>query len=210
MTDRAACAIVVFAKAPVAGYAKTRLAGALGAEGAARLAERLLGHAVGQAVDAGIGPVELCCAPDAGHPALRALARRHRIDVALQGDGDLGVRLARAVQRNLCARRAVIVIGTDSPALGADDLREAARLLETHDAVLGPAQDGGYTLIGLKDRSRLPFERIAWSTPLVLRQTRERLVALGLRHAELREIADIDTPGDLDQLPAGWLVSDSG
>ena len=199
----ARCAVIVFAKAPVAGYAKTRLAPALGAAGAARLAERLLNDAVAQAVASAVGPVELCCAPDASHPAFAALAARFAIALTEQGDGDLGVRMGRAFDRAFGIGRTALLIGTDAPGLDAAYLRDAARCLRSHDAVFGPALDGGYTLVGLTRRVPELFEDIAWSTAQVMQQTRATLRRLGLAHAELAPLADIDEPGDLRHLPAG-------
>ena len=93
--------VIVFAKAPVAGQAKTRLIPALGAAGAAALAERLLDHAVAQAVAAGLGRVVLCVTPDAEHPAFQRLRARHSLHLTLQGQGDLGQRMHRALARAL-------------------------------------------------------------------------------------------------------------
>lgn len=204
------CAVIVFAKAPVAGYAKTRLAAALGADGAARLAGRLLIEATAAAIEADVGPVEICCAPDASHPAFVALARRHAVALVAQGDGDLGARLRRAFDRVLRNARRAIVIGTDAPGLDAPYLRDAAAQLRTHDAVFGPASDGGYTLVGLNRPVPQLFEGIDWSTPQVMRQTRERIARAGLTHAELRELADIDEPADLRHAPAAWGLAGRG
>lgn len=195
-----ACAIIVMAKAPVAGFAKTRLIPALGEHGAAQLARRLLDHAVAQAVAADCGPVQLWCTPDVTHEAFVHLARQHRITLTPQGDGDLGARMARALAHGLgCCERAVL-IGTDTPALNAAYLREAADALREHDAVFGPALDGGYTLVGLRRAAPALFERMTWSTPQVMQLTRDRLATLGLRHAELATLADIDEPADLIHL----------
>jgi rSAM/selenodomain-associated transferase 1 len=208
MTPAAGCAVVavvVFAKAPVAGYAKTRLAPTLGADGAACLAERLLVEATSQAIEASIGPVEICAAPDAAHPAFLALARRFGVALVGQGEGDLGLRMHRAFVRTLGKHRGAIIIGTDAPGLGARYLRDAARALATHDAVLGPAMDGGYTLLGLRRPDVALFDGIAWSTPRVLEQARERLARAGLSHAELAPLADVDEPADLRYVPRAWL-----
>ena len=197
--------IVVMAKAPVAGYAKTRLIPALGAEGAARLAQRLLDHAIGQARAAGFGVVELCCAPDALHSAFSAQAQHGGVVLTQQGDGDLGARMHLCVERGLAAAAQVILIGTDAPALDAAALRAAAAALEDSDAVLAPAADGGYVLIGLRDPAPTLFEAMPWSTERVLAVTRERLVVSGLRWVELPTLVDIDEAPDLAQLPSGWL-----
>ncbi len=206
-----ACAVIVFAKAPIAGYAKTRLIPALGVEGAARLAERMLGHTVRQAVAAGIGPVEVCCAPDASHPAFGSLAATFRVALTQQGSGDLGARMQRAFARRLAhgslpATDAVLLIGTDAPALDAAMLRRARDALASHDAAFVPALDGGYALVGLRRPAPGLFDGIAWSTATVMAQTRERIEALGLRCAELDAVADIDEPADLVHAPPAWLA----
>ncbi|MDD2875278.1 MAG: glycosyltransferase, partial [Azoarcus sp.] len=85
--------IIIFAKAPVAGYAKTRLIPALGAEGASRLARRMLAHTVGNALRANLGPVELCAAPSTVDPAWRELALPPELQWSEQGEGDLGARM---------------------------------------------------------------------------------------------------------------------
>ncbi len=194
------CRVIVMAKAPVAGHAKTRLIPALGAEGAAQLAQRMLRHAIAQALAAEVGPVELCCAPDARHADFAELAADARVMLSEQGEGDLGARMARALQRALATHDRVLLIGTDAPALDAAVLRVARERLADHDAVLGPAFDGGYTLIGLRRFVPALFEAMPWSTPQVLARTRERLHAAGLHHAELAPLHDIDEPADLVHL----------
>ena len=197
--------VIVMAKAPVAGYAKTRLIPALGAEGAADLADRLLQHAVTQALAANLGPVELCCAPDHHHPAFSNLCARPGLVWADQGEGDLGARMARAFERRLASGGSALMIGTDAPALDAAVLRQAAEALTQTDAVFVPALDGGYALIGLRRAVPALFSAMAWSTPTVMARTRERLAAAGLRHTELPPLADIDEAADLIHLPEGFL-----
>src|SRR3990172_10280578 len=85
--------IAVFAKAPVAGEVKTRLIPALGEHGAAALHRALVMHAIENAAGAGIGPVELWCAPDAGHSFFAECRRRHGVTLIAQGEGDLGAPL---------------------------------------------------------------------------------------------------------------------
>lgn len=200
------CPVIVMAKAPVAGYAKTRLIPALGAAGAARLAERMLQHALQQAVAADLGPVELCVAPDSHHPVITALAESMPLSLRVQGPGDLGTRMIRAFARALVPPTGfALLIGTDAPALDAAMLRSAAQALLTHDAVFVPAHDGGYALVGLRRLEPALFDDMTWSVPTVMKRTRERLSALDMRHVELPPVADIDEPADLANLPAGWL-----
>lgn len=197
-------AIIVFAKAPVAGLAKTRLAPALGAEGAAALAGCMLRHALAQAAAAGIGPVELCAAPDASHPALRSAAAEHGASLSEQGTGDLGMRMHRAFVRSLMHHGQALLIGTDAPSLDATVLRQAARALENHDMVFVPALDGGYALVGQRRADPRWFSDMSWSHARVMEQTRDRLRAAGVCWAELAPVADIDEPADLAHLPQSW------
>jgi rSAM/selenodomain-associated transferase 1 len=198
-------AVIVFAKAPVPGLAKTRLAPALGAQGAAALAARMLHHALAQATAADIGPVELCAAPDATHPALQAAAAACGAGLTGQGAGDLGLRMHRAFARCLTHHGRALLIGTDAPALDAGLLRRAAQALQDHDAVFVPALDGGYALVGQRRADARLFSGMAWSHPRVMDDTRARLRRAGLRWAELPAVADIDEPADLAHLPPGWL-----
>jgi rSAM/selenodomain-associated transferase 1 len=206
----AGCRIAVLAKAPLPGYAKTRLIPALGAAGAAALAERLLEHAVAQAVAAGLGPVTIWAAPDPAHPAFARLARRHGLALRPQGEGDLGARMAHVFESTWQADPGpLLLMGSDAPALDAAMLRDAAAALRQHDAVFVPAFDGGYALIGLRGWAlelRGLFEGMTWSTGRVMADTRERLAAAGLHHAELPAVPDIDEASDLQHVPAAWRV----
>ncbi|GAB4563280.1 MAG: TIGR04282 family arsenosugar biosynthesis glycosyltransferase [Rhizobacter sp.] len=195
--------VIVMAKAPVAGFAKTRLIPALGAEGAAALAASLLDAAVLHATRH--GPVDLCCAPDTHHPAFQRLADTHGIVLSAQGEGDLGARMARAFERHLAQHGAALMIGTDAPSIDTTMLQRAAQALSDADAVFIPALDGGYALIGLRRPAPTLFTDMAWSTATVMARTRERVRAAGLRHTELPAVADIDEPADLRRLPPGWL-----
>lgn len=197
--------VIVMAKAPLAGFAKTRLIPALGAAGAAALAERLLQHSVAQALAAALGPVDLCCAPDHHHPAFASLGLRPGLVLSDQGDGDLGARMARAFERRLEGGHRALMIGTDAPALDAAVLRQADEALNHTDAVFVPALDGGYALIGLRCATPALFSAMPWSTPAVMAHTRARLAAAGLRHTELAPLADIDEAADLIHLPEGFL-----
>ena len=202
---KAPCRVIVMAKAPLAGYAKTRLIPALGAQGAAALAMRLLVHALEQAQRAGLGSVELCCAPSARDAAFAPWAGATGITLTDQGEGDLGERMERALQRGLSAQPRVLLTGTDAPALTAGVLRTAAAALDQHDVVFVPAIDGGYVLVGLRRPVPALFEGMTWSTPWVMQHSRERLAQAGIGHAELAPLADIDVPADLVHLPVGWL-----
>lgn len=198
--------LIVMAKAPVPGLAKTRLIPALGADGAARLAARLLDHAMAQARAAQLGDVILACAPDALHAAFAAQARSLGTTLVPQGHGDLGARMHRLfVNAFGQGARRVVLFGTDVPTLDAALLRCADAALADADAVFAPAADGGYALVGLRRPAPSLFEAMPWSTAAVMATTRERLAQAGLRHVELPEVHDIDEPADLVHLPADWV-----
>lgn len=201
--------IAILAKAPRAGFAKTRLIPALGADGAARLARRLLDHALAQAHAARIGPVALCVTP-ASDAMWRQMQLPAGTQLSDQGDGDLGDRLARVCE---CVARAggpVLLMGTDCPALDAERLGAIAAQLATHDAVMVPATDGGYTALALQRFDASLFLNIAWSTASVGATTLLRLQALGWRVAVLPALSDIDEPSDLGALPPGWMEACHG
>lgn len=200
----ARAAVAVLAKAPVAGLAKTRLAPALGAAGAARLQRRLTRDTLHTVQAAALGPVALWCAPDAGHRFFRALRACCGIATSAQPAGDLGARMGAAVVTHFTATPTLplLIVGTDCPVLAPGHLQEAARALATHDAVLIPAEDGGYVLLGLARPIPEVFETIPWSTDAVLARTRERLGAAGARWCELPTLWDVDEPADWRRLRA--------
>lgn len=189
--------ILVFAKAPVPGKVKTRLIPALGADGAAELAGRLLDHALAEALAADEGPVELCAEPDPAHPEWRGRLPALPVQLSAQGEGDLGERLARAAKRTIGRGEAVLLIGADCPGLDRARLGAASRALETHDAIIHPAADGGYVLLGLARFDPSLFANIAWSTASVAETTIARIRLLGWTLHIAETLRDIDEPSDL-------------
>lgn len=197
-------ALIIMAKAPEPGLTKTRLIPALGAEGAAAVAQQLLTHTIQTArATSRFSHKELCVTPHTNHLAFAGLSAPFVLTD--QGEGDLGQRMQRAFERVLGEFNAAIMIGTDAPAMTAELLEQAIADLATHDAVFVPAVDGGYTLIGLKQVMPQLFVDIPWSTDQVMAVTRERLSRAGAHWHEHPPMADIDEPQDLVHLPAGWL-----
>lgn len=194
--------ILIFAKAPEPGYAKTRLIPALGADGAADLQSRLLERMIREVSTANLCPVELWCAPNTNHPVFQDLAGGYALSLYSQIDGDLGERMCFAADEALCRSGMVLLIGVDCPLMDADYLRHALDWLGgDDDAVLGPAEDGGYVLLGLKCSEPSLFQDIPWGSDEVLACTRTKLKALGMRWRELLVLWDLDRPGDLERLP---------
>lgn len=181
--------MIVFARAPVPGRAKTRLIPALGAGGAARLQRRMTTRTVAMAG-----------APEVHGTAPHGYFRSLRAPLRLQKGRDLGERMHRAIERGLRRHRAVILIGTDCPVLNARDLSRAARLLCSRDVVLAPAEDGGYALVGMSRPCAAIFEGIEWGSGSVLRETIVRMDRAGLRWGLLRTVWDVDRPEDLERL----------
>ena len=193
---------MVFAKAPTPGRVKTRLVPALGEAGAAQLQRQLVERTLRTALAAKLGPVELWCSPETNDAFLADCGRQYGVRLRGQGEGDLGMRMARALQHVLAQGSTGLLIGSDCPALTAEYLREAAAALAGgSDAVLGPAEDGGYVLIGMA-RSPAPqlFDGIVWGTATVMQETRTRLERLNWRWRELAMLWDVDRLPDLQRL----------
>lgn len=198
--------IVIFAKAPVPGRAKTRLIPALGEDGAARLAHEMLLDTVAEALAANLAMPELCVDPHPLDPHWNGLLPTRDLRVTAQGEGDLGARLARAAKAAISRGDNVLLIGTDCPGLGRDRLREAALALATHDAFIHPVEDGGYALLGLRQFDPSLFADIAWSTPAVAEATIFRIAALGWTLQVGETLRDIDVPADLPWAARGTVA----
>ncbi len=194
--------VAIFAKAPVPGYAKTRLIPALGADGAAALHAAMIQRTVETACAANLARITLWCAPDPSHALFRDLAIKHGVALRRQFPGGLGARML-AVFRGQPAHRPLLLIGTDGPALRADHLLACARSLhDDDDASFLPTEDGGYLLIGLRRAVPSLFAGVTWGTSSVMPQTRRRLRRAGLRWSEPDTLWDVDTPDDLKRLSA--------
>lgn len=197
--------VVVFAKAPVAGRVKTRLARDIGAEAALAVYREMLFGIVAR-LSGQEWRLRLAVTPDAAcdDPGLwpRGVARIQ------QGEGDLGARMRRALGRTDAAGAPVLVVGSDIPGLGPGQIRRAFAALDEKPLVFGPARDGGFYLVGA--RGPLParlFEGVTWSTPDVLRDT--------LNTCPPGSAALIDALDDLDDIAgltaaraAGHLAAD--
>lgn len=195
-----ACVILVFARAPSPGRAKTRLVPRLGEWRAARLQAKLTLRALATAQRAACGPVELHGSPRAMHGFFRYCRRRFSIDVRAQRGRDLGERMHAALSGALRSYRAAILIGSDCPGLERRDLRRTARLLRgACDVVLGPAEDGGYVLIAARRVTPALFEGVPWGSSSVCGDTAIRLAAAGYRWRALRTLWDVDRPQDVER-----------
>ena len=201
--------VAVFARAPVPGEVKTRLAPLLGADGAARLHCALVRRALATARDANVGEVDLWCMPDERHPFFGRCAERFGVSLHRQQGADLGERMVHAFERATAAHSALLLIGSDCPALTPADLQSAATALESHDAVFTPAEDGGYVLAGFA-RAVEPsvFRGVTWGSATVMAQTRRLLDSTGTRWAAMPTLWDVDRPEDYARLQGAGLAGE--
>ncbi len=190
----------VFAKNPVPGAVKTRLADAIGAEEAAahyvRLVERTLATAVAARAGGIVDRVELWCAPDAEAPAFGAWRDRYDVELKAQAGDDLGAKMRAALHEAIAGGSRAVLIGTDCPGFDLSYLARAVAALDRHAAVFGPAEDGGYVLVGLA-RPIDAFSGIPWSSAGTMAATRAKLRAAGADWQELPTLWDVDAPSDL-------------
>jgi rSAM/selenodomain-associated transferase 1 len=204
-----ATCIAVFAKAPVPGEVKTRLVPLLGDIAAAELHALLVRRALATAIKAALGPVELWCAPDRGHPFFEACAAEFGIALRDQRGGDLGERMLATFETLLASASTALLIGSDAPALSSADLIAAAAVLrDGKDAVFQPAEDGGYVLVGLRRPIESLFRGLRWSTDDVWKETRSRLERSAIHWAALETRWDVDRPEDYKRLLASGLLGE--
>ncbi|MEQ1837801.1 MAG: TIGR04282 family arsenosugar biosynthesis glycosyltransferase [Candidatus Nitrotoga sp.] len=198
--------IIVFAKSPTPGFAKTRLISALGAEGAADLAKRMLLRTLHEAIAAKVGIVELCATPRINDEAWQGVTLPLSIEISDQGEGDLGARLTLATERSVARGESVLLVGTDCVEMSANMLREASQKLSDHDSVIHCTIDGGYALLGLTKFSSFLFLNIPWSSGAVASITLSRIGQLGWSVHVGQILHDVDEPQDLKYLPEHWRV----
>jgi hypothetical protein len=202
--------LIIFAKRPIAGYAKTRLGRAIGPEASAGVYARLLYGYLHSILCATLAETRITlslAAPDDVPYFARAFPE---LEVRSQIQGDLGERMAQAFEQAFAeGADHVVLTGSDIPGLGASIIQRAFQQLsgamqsDSPRGVIGPAADGGYYLIGLTQSCPGLFQEIRWSTDRVLEETQRLARRCGITVAMLSELADIDTGADYDR----WLTS---
>lgn len=199
MSDRSI--LLIFMKSPVKGRVKSRLAAAVGEKAALELYKNLILDTIDTAKGCGY-PFRICFYPPDAEETISSWIGRE-FPIMPQTGGDLGSRMKNAFERIFSEGfTSAALIGSDLPELPAAAIREAFEALATNDAVIGPAEDGGYYLIGFNRAALLPhaFRGIAWGTKTVFRQTMDALRSASLRVHELPPWADMDTIEDLKTL----------
>ena len=191
--------LIIFSRYPEPGKTKTRMIPALGKEGAAELQRQMTEHTLYQARKLSLYrslTVEVHFA--GGDRQLMQEWLGSDVTYYQQGSGDLGQRMSSAIRRAFAVGMArVVIIGTDCPDVNPFILTEAFDALKRQDLVLGPAEDGGYYLIGLNCPIIELFNQIQWGTDRVLAQTKNIAKKLSLSVHYLPILADVDRPEDL-------------
>lgn len=189
--------ILIFAKAPQPGRVKTRLAKAIGEDEAAQVSTLWLETLVRRLAGARLAPLELWVSPTTEHPLFRQLADSTGIELHAQPSGNLGQRMHQVMLHTLAWYRQAVLIGSDCPVMPVDYVDRALQAMERGiDSVIGPAEDGGYVLLGLRQVIPALFADIPWSTDRVMRTTRRQLIRAGRHWAELETLWDIDSLED--------------
>lgn len=189
--------LLVFTKSPILGEVKTRLQPDYSVEQSLIIHKKLMLNTLELTKELTAFDVELCCAPDRNSLFFLNCENNFPITLSNQQGTDLGERMAFSISVALQTNEKVIVIGTDCPDISKDYIVQAFDALNDHDAVIGPAADGGYVLLGLRKFSLDLFTNISWGSDEVLEQTLKVLNDLSWSHQELGIMHDLDRPEDL-------------
>ncbi|QPD05579.1 MAG: hypothetical protein Nkreftii_003353 [Candidatus Nitrospira kreftii] len=199
-------AVVIFAKAPIPGYVKTRLCPPLTPDEAATLHGSFVLDTLERTKTAA-GRLKLsmerylACAPSSSHVFFKIMEERQGVTLIDQVGDDLGARMHQTVETMFSrGYRRTVLLGTDVPTVPLEYFKQVLTLLESYDLALGPALDGGYYLIGMNRSIPELFTNIPWSTDQVLRLTQDRAAQLSLKTALLQPWRDVDTLADLEAL----------
>lgn len=185
-------------RAPVEGRVKTRLAAAVGSAQALRVHQELLDHTLAEATGAELAPVSLWVDGDVSNPEIRRLVRKYAVPVHSQCGADLGERMAYVFDRVLAHADFCVVVGSDCPPLDGSHLRGSCEALDAgRDLVIGPAEDGGYVLIGLRAPHPVLFKAMPWGGDQVAKRTLAVAQGLALDCEILAVLWDLDRAEDL-------------
>lgn len=197
--------LVIFAKAPIAGHAKSRMIPLLGREGAAKLHQEITDWLLSKVVDESIADslyaTELWVASDSTHPFFEQCKNRYDIALKLQKGEDLSERQFHAISSSLQESEHVVVIGSDVVSITQYDIQQAFDALEQgYELVIAPAEDGGYGLIGCAKIDAAVFDGIPWGSGQVYVGMVRNLNRLNYNWKQLSNVWDLDRPEDLMRL----------
>ena len=186
----------IFAKAPIIGKVKTRLAVDIGDQEAKRVYESILLNTVKKTTSEN-WQVELWCTPDKRHPFFKTLSERYNLKFKLQSGLDLGERMLFALQSGKDKARKVVLIGADCPDISTQYIEQAFNAIETKDVVFGPVEDGGYALVGCRNAHPSMFKKVRWGSTKALSDNISSINRCGLSYELLPKLWDLDTAKDL-------------
>ena len=190
-------ALIIFAREPVPGKVKTRLNPELTRNQAAHVYKQILNRTIKLAIKSDFTSIQLWVDGKISHPFFCAIKKRYGIKFYSQYGHDLGSRMFYAFKFALRTHSYAVLIGSDCPGLTFPDLEMASRLLlQGKDVVLGPANDGGYYLIGLKKNNRYIFENMKWGSSFVFNETNARAESLKWKSGKLPMHIDVDNARD--------------
>ncbi|MCW8922712.1 MAG: TIGR04282 family arsenosugar biosynthesis glycosyltransferase [Gammaproteobacteria bacterium] len=188
--------VQVFAKAPVAGEVNTRLIPDIGEAAATELQKELIVKRLENLNNNNLCSTQLWCAPDTSHAFFQDCKQQYDIELYQQQGTDLGERMSSAIEQGLENFKRVVLIGTDAPSLTVDHIEQAIKQLDGHDVVIGPAEDGGYVLVGMSRCCGKVFRSVPWGSDVVLEVTRDKIKEYNLISFELEPCWDIDRVED--------------
>lgn len=195
--------ILLFTKAPIPGTVKTRLIPDIGEHAATELHKELVLNTLNTITEAALSPVELWCAPDSQHPFFTECQHRFSASLHCQQGADLGARMHHALSQH-CGT-STLLIGSDIPSIDAGYLKQGIEALLCGEPwVIGPAEDGGYVLIGCRNSDERLFSGITWGGNQVLAQTMKRAEQCGVMPRLLEPLWDLDNVADL----ARWRANE--
>ena len=202
--------LIIFVKYPDPGKVKTRIARELGAEKAADIYSLIAGSVIENVSGSDKYRTVFFFDPPEMENGIRQWLGRDDVTYEPQSGNTIGERMSDAFERVFSggAEKAVL-IGTDVPEITGETVNRAFRLLEFEDAVIGPAEDGGYYLLGLKKPEPLLFDDIEWGSDSVYKRTVERIEKLDLSYKPLDTLRDVDTAEDVGTELLKWLTGDS-
>jgi uncharacterized protein len=202
--------LIVFVKYPEPGKVKTRIARELGAEKAADIYSLIAGSVIESVSGSDKYRTVLFFDPPEMENGIRQWLGRGDVTYEPQSGNTIGERMSDAFERVFSGgAEKVVLIGTDVPEITGETVTEAFRLLEFEDAVIGPAEDGGYYLVGLKKPEPFLFDDIEWGSDSVYKRTVERIEKLDLSYKSLDTLRDVDTAEDVGPELLEWLTGDS-
>lgn len=189
----------IFAKAPISGEVKTRLASDIGNESACEVYQSLLLNTV-KNTRSEEWSAELWCSPDTQHPFFQTLVAQYPSTLKLQSDDGLGERMLFALKAGVKNGSNVVLIGSDCPVISVEYIERAFAVLETNDVVFGPVEDGGYVLIGCSNTHVNMFDDVKWSNTKTLAQNIKAVERCGLSYGLLDTLWDLDDLHDLKRM----------